>query len=180
MTVISFTIRCADGHRFEGWFRDNAAYDGQVAAGALACPVCGSTAVEKAPMAPAIARHRGRAEASPPPSPAGEAPAAPNGEKSVQMGQRLAPTDAPQVPPAARERLVELMTAWRAEMKRIRAHVEENADYVGDRFADEALAIHYGEKERRDIYGEATEAETERLNEEGVSFARIPWLPKDN
>ncbi|MEQ9813589.1 MAG: DUF1178 family protein [Azospirillaceae bacterium] len=179
--MISFTIRCADGHRFEGWFRDNAAYDGQVAAGALACPVCGSTAVEKAPMAPAIARHRGRAEAAPstPPT-AGDMATAPNGEKSVQMGSQPTPDQTPRIPARSRERLAELMGAWRAEMKRIRAHVEENADYVGDRFADEALAIHHGEKEGRDIYGEATEAETERLTEEGVSFARIPWLPKDN
>ena len=40
--------------------------------------------------------------------------------------------------------------------------------------------IHFGETEHRDIYGEATDEEAEELEEEGVEFARIPWLPTEN
>ena len=43
---------------------------------------------------------------------------------------------------------------------------------------EEARRIHHGEVERRDIYGEATDDEARELNEEGVEFARIPWLPR--
>jgi hypothetical protein len=52
--MILFDLRCKDGHGFEAWFRDSAAYDDQVAAGDIACPVCGATEVSKALMAPAV------------------------------------------------------------------------------------------------------------------------------
>jgi hypothetical protein len=67
-----------------------------------------------------------------------------------------------------------------AEMRRklieLRHHVEQNCDHVGDRFAEEARKIHYGEVEKRDIYGAATDQEAHELKEEGVSFGRIPWI----
>ncbi len=53
--MILFNLRCANGHDFEAWFRDGAAYENRVA-GELTCPVCGDTAVAKAPMAPRIGR----------------------------------------------------------------------------------------------------------------------------
>ena len=52
--MILFDLRCKDGHGFEAWFRDSTAYEDQVAAGDLACPVCGSAEVSKALMAPAV------------------------------------------------------------------------------------------------------------------------------
>jgi hypothetical protein len=52
--MILFDLRCKDGHGFEAWFRDGAAYDDQVAAGDIACPVCGAAEVSKALMAPAV------------------------------------------------------------------------------------------------------------------------------
>ena len=52
--MILFDLRCKDGHAFEAWFRDGAAYEDQAAAGDLACPVCGSVEVTKALMAPAL------------------------------------------------------------------------------------------------------------------------------
>ena len=52
--MILFDLRCKDGHAFEAWFRDGAAYEDQAAAGDLACPVCGSAEVSKALMAPAV------------------------------------------------------------------------------------------------------------------------------
>jgi hypothetical protein len=72
----------------------------------------------------------------------------------------------------------------RAEVMRelvdLRRKVEENCDYVGNRFAEEARRIHYGEVEERGIYGEATEAETTELKEEGIEVGRIPWVPTTN
>ena len=56
----------------------------------------------------------------------------------------------------------------------IRKEIEEKCDYVGDKFADEARAIHYGEKEERAIYGEASAKEAVELQEEGVSIAPLP------
>ncbi|MEN8198133.1 MAG: DUF1178 family protein, partial [Pseudomonadota bacterium] len=69
-----------------------------------------------------------------------------------------------------------------AEMRRmlteLRSHVEENSDYVGEEFAEEARKIHYGETEERNIYGEATEDQADELTEEGIKIGRIPWLPR--
>jgi hypothetical protein len=62
----------------------------------------------------------------------------------------------------------------------LREEVEENCDYVGDGFAEEARRIHYGETEEHDIYGEATDQETSELDEEGVDFFRLPFPRRRN
>lgn len=56
----------------------------------------------------------------------------------------------------------------------LRQEIEENCDYVGDEFAEEAKRIHFGKTEERGIYGEATEEEAEELDDDGVEFFRIP------
>ena len=56
----------------------------------------------------------------------------------------------------------------------IRKDIEDKCDYVGDKFADEARAIHYGEKEERGIYGKATLEEATELQDEGVTIAPLP------
>ena len=58
---------------------------------------------------------------------------------------------------------------------KLQKDVEENCDYVGDKFADEARAIHYGEAKERGIFGEATEQEATDLFEEDIPVYRIPW-----
>jgi len=136
--MISFNLRCQDGHVFEAWFKDGATFDSQAAAKEVVCPICGDRDIVKAPMAPNIVRPRDHAE--------------------------------------ARRRA--FMTAMQERLAELRAHIEGNFDYVGDRFAEEARKIHYGETERRDIYGEASDAEAKELEEEGIAFARIPWLPR--
>ena len=62
---------------------------------------------------------------------------------------------------------------------RVRRHVEDNFDYVGDTFAREARAIHEGRSEERGIYGEATPEETRALVEDGVPVAPLPQVPPD-
>ena len=66
-----------------------------------------------------------------------------------------------------------------AEMKALSAKMRENADYVGDKFAEEARKIHFGETETRGIYGEATLDEAKSLAEDGVGFMPIPVFPED-
>ncbi len=63
-------------------------------------------------------------------------------------------------------------------LRELRRKVEENCDYVGPGFAEEARKIHYGETDARNIYGETSDGEAEALHEEGVSFRRIPWAPR--
>ena len=68
----------------------------------------------------------------------------------------------------------------RQKLKEIRQHVEDNCDYVGAQFAEEARKIHYGEEEARGIYGETSDDEAKALEDEGVAVQRIPWLPREN
>ena len=62
-------------------------------------------------------------------------------------------------------------------VRKVRRHVEENFDYVGDTFAREARAIHEGKSEERSIYGEATPTEVKKLVEDGVPVAPLPPEP---
>jgi hypothetical protein len=62
-------------------------------------------------------------------------------------------------------------------LRAMQRHIESNFDHVGRRFPEEARKIHYGEAEKRNIYGEATRAEAKELVDEGVKVSAIPWLP---
>jgi len=58
--MIQFTLKCADGHRFDSWFQSAAAFDKLHAAGMVSCAICGNTQVEKAIMAPRVQASRSR------------------------------------------------------------------------------------------------------------------------
>lgn len=60
----------------------------------------------------------------------------------------------------------------------LREEIEKNSDYVGPRFAEEARRIHYGESNKRSIYGEASGRDAQELHEEGVPITAIPWIPR--
>jgi hypothetical protein len=158
--MIRFSLRCDNGHEFDSWFKDGAAYDRMAAAGLVECPACGDTRVAKALMTPAIAKLRGakgRPE-TPAPAPAVQAPAA----------------------PAARAAAGPLPAQVLALLQRMRAEIERSCDYVGADFAEEARRIHHGEAEARGIYGEASDEEAEALREEGIAVARLPWVPRSD
>lgn len=66
-----------------------------------------------------------------------------------------------------------------AQLRALSRKMRENADYVGDRFAEEARKIHFGEADPRGIYGEATLEEARALAKDGVDFMPIPIFPDD-
>ncbi len=70
---------------------------------------------------------------------------------------------------AQKERAVAMAAA-----QKVREHIKENFDYVGDKFADEARKMHAGETEHRAIWGEATPEEVRELAEEGVPASPLP------
>jgi len=63
-------------------------------------------------------------------------------------------------------------------IKTIREHVEKNSDYVGDRFASEARAMHEGDMPHRSIYGEVKPDEAKKLAEDGVPAVPLPFVPR--
>jgi len=66
-----------------------------------------------------------------------------------------------------------ILGKWRE----VQRHIETHFDHVGRQFPEEARKIHYGEVEKRSIYGEATRAEAKELVEEGIKVGQVPWLP---
>ena len=149
--MIVYDLTCPDGHVFEAWFKDSAAFDRQRRARQVACAVCGSMKIRKAPMGPRVARS--------------VKPIAAKADNSASY---------------ANDPSVERAQQLQAELAKLRDHVEKNCDYVGEQFAEEARKIHYGESEARGIYGEATEKQASELTDEGVKIARVPWLPRRN
>lgn len=140
--MIKYRLVCSEKHEFEGWFRSSDAFETQAACGSLSCPICASTAVAKAVMAPAIAKHRSKSVARSQPSP---------------------------------ERQREIFAA----LRKLREEVEARSTDVGDRFAEEARKIHFGETEERVVHGEATLDDVRSLVQDGVPVLPLPRLPKD-
>jgi hypothetical protein len=153
--MIRYALHCDSGHSFESWFQTSAAFDSQRKRGLVTCPVCDSAKVEKAIMAPRIARKdKTKSADMPAPAPAPEA-----SSETLVMA------------PQERELL--------AKLKELRDHVVSNADNVGKKFPEEARKMHYGDIEHRAIYGEASPDEARELIEEGVDVAPLPVLPGD-
>jgi hypothetical protein len=151
--VIRFTLVCEAAHSFESWFRDGAAYDEQRERGLLTCPACGSLKVEKAIMAPQVARKDREA-----------APREPASEASA---------------PAPVALLTPEQTQLRTKLRELRELMTQNSDNVGDKFAQEARRMHFGEIEHRAIHGEANHEEVSALLEDGVEVMPLPGLPED-
>ena len=96
-----------------------------------------------------------------------------SGVRKQIMAPAVAGTRAKGAPDAPAPMKAMMMEA----MSRVRQHVEDNFDYVGDSFAREARAIHEGRSEDRGIYGEATPKEVKALVDDGVNVAALPPPP---
>jgi hypothetical protein len=173
--MIRYALNCTDGHVFESWFQNSAAFDKQKKRGLVTCPICGSGKVEKAIMAPQLMRtdvERPAVPMLPPPSP--PPPSNPQAATSAT---------APMLPVPAGKSSVAIMSRQerelRQKLKELRDHVTKNANYVGPRFPEEARKMHYGEVEHRSIYGEASPDDAKALHEEGIEFHPLPILPDD-
>lgn len=147
--MIKYTLVCEKKHEFESWFAGSEAYDKQAKRGLVTCPACGTAKVEKAIMAPRLSGVRKGKK------PASESPAA-----SVAM-----------ISPQEQE--------LRTKLKELREHITKNADYVGQKFPEEARKMHYGDAEHRSIYGEATLEAAKELHDEGIELHALPVLPDE-
>lgn len=156
--MIVFDLECrTSGHRFEGWFSSSQDYADQLARGYLTCPQCGSAAVDKAPMAPSIGRKGNQMSDA---APAGQDPAIP--AKPQPMRSAAVP-----MPPEAVRMMQALATMQAEALKQSR--------WAGDSFAEEARAMHYGERDVEPIHGQATLAEAKELLDEGIEVAPLPF-----
>jgi hypothetical protein len=154
--MITFDLTCRPGgHRFEGCFGSSDDYARQQERGLVACPQCGSADVIKAPMAPNVARKGNQGASLPVPVPV-DAPAA----KPQPMSKGALPPEA-----------VKMMQA----LATMQAKALEQSRWVGESFAEDARAMHYGEREVEQIHGQATMQEAEELIDEGIAVAPLPF-----
>ena len=155
--MIVFDLECREhGHGFEGWFGSSNDFADQQQAGLLSCPRCGSADVIKAVMAPAIGRK--------------------GNQLPVPASTRREPTDGAALPvpvtsPALPPEAIRMMQG----LAKMQAKVLERSRWVGESFAEDARAMHYGERDHESIHGEATRAEAEALIEEGIHIAPLPF-----
>ncbi|MEM1286188.1 MAG: DUF1178 family protein [Cohaesibacteraceae bacterium] len=185
--MISFRLSCENGHPFEGWFRGSDDFTAQSDKGLLSCPVCGSTKVEKALMAPNVSTARGKEKAAQEvrqaiaqahAAVAAEDQAASSPSKPVD-GEVLGGVPAATAPVVAMKDLPEPVKAYREAVRKLRGEVEASSEDVGRRFVDEARKMHYGEAEERAIRGEASLEDAAALDEEGIDVFVLPTLPED-
>lgn len=151
--MIRYDLICEKGHEFDAWFSDSVAYDKQRKRGLVECAHCSSIKIEKQLMAPNI------------------------GSKGNRSSDVAVPAAAPQQMVAGQ--VDPRMQMMMQMVREFRKHVTENAENVGDKFADEARKIHYKETEARGIYGQATPDQAQELLEEGIEVHAIPILPED-
>lgn len=142
-----FNLQCSAHHLFEGWFASEEDYTSQVDRGLLECPLCADKTIQKLPSAPRL--NFGAVQA-------------PQAANSAQK-QAVVTGDPAQA----------LQAAYLQLARRIVSETED----VGERFAEEARKIHYGETEERGIRGQASREETEALMDEGIAVMPLP-LPE--
>lgn len=145
--MIVYDLTCPEGHRFEGWFGSSGDFAAQQKRGLVACPHCGSTAIAKAPMSPAV------------------------GRKGNQVADRVPVETRPMsnapMPPEVVKALEKLAEAQAQALK--------DSRWVGDKFAERSRAMHYGESAQETIHGEATMEEARDLLDEGIPVAPLPF-----
>jgi len=145
-------LQCAHQHGFEGWFASEDDFAHQLSHGLVSCPMCGDAQIQKMLSAPRLNLRTGREDklsATTPVDAAG----------SVELG----------LPAAGTQLQAQLLKA----MRQVLAQTED----VGERFADQARAMHHGEIDQRNIRGRTTPEVAMELIEEGIDVLPLPAMP---
>lgn len=156
--MIVYDLECRSGpHRFEGWFKSSEDFARQQERGLVSCPHCGSAEVGKAIQAPRLSR-KGNQLA--------ESPARPQ--------QPSKPVEAPTATVASAPLPAEAVEVIR-KLAQMQAEALKSSRYVGKNFAEDARAMHYGEREAEAIHGQTSASEAQELLEEGIALMPLPF-----
>ena len=140
-------LQCSGQHAFEGWFGSEEDFQQQLERGLIECPYCGQREIQKKLSAPRL-----------------------NLGATEPKASQTQPVVSPPIDDAAREAV---QVAWFNMVREVLAKTED----VGERFAEEARRIHYGEADERGIRGQASREETQALLEEGIAVLPLPVPP---
>ena len=161
--MIVYNLACEHLHLFEGWFGSPADFENQRDRGLVECPVCGSNAVERKLHAPRINMGAQQSAAS-----VAKEASESKESTSVTVPAATSPTTMDSGNEIDFGKLREAMATF-AE------NVRESTEYVGEKFAEEARAMHYGEKPHNGIRGRADRETAQELREEGITFQSLPF-----
>lgn len=164
-------LRCSTHHTFEGWFGSEADFQNQLSRGLIECPLCADKGIQKMPSAPRLnfGAHQVPDSAAP----------ATHGQNTLPASTAVAPLKTA----IARDDQAEpggpdaMSLAAQANFLNALRQVVANTEDVGQRFADEARRMHYGEADARSIRGQASNREVVDLLEEGIEVMPLPMLP---
>lgn len=180
--MLVLNLACEAGHGFEGWFGSSSDFESQQQRGLLSCPLCNSAQVRRMPSAPRLNLSSATEPVAPSRSAAGG-----SGGMGVAGSGGTATGSAPaaggpseSAAGASAEGAVAPIDLQRQVMQAVR-QILANTEDVGERFAEEARRIHYGESEARGIRGQATPDEAQALAEEGIDVVTlaVPGALKD-
>jgi hypothetical protein len=146
-------LQCGQSHSFEGWFASEDDFQSQLSRSLVACPLCADTGIVKLPSAPRL--NLGAAA-----EPALARATSPENQLAVSGFES---SDSHK--PSSAEQAVFLNA-----MREVLANTED----VGERFADEARSMHYGDSESRSIRGQASMQEAADLADEGIEVMALP------
>lgn len=159
--MIVFDLQCGPlGHRFEGWFGSSTDYEDQQARGLVSCPMCGTGDVSKAVMAPAVGR---------------------KGNQLVAQTAKPDLSDHVPAQPIANTPLPPEAVAMLKAVAAMQTEALKSSKWVGEKFTEDARAMHYGEKDVAPIHGRATFQQAQELAEEGIPVAPVlvPVIPPE-
>ncbi|MDP2016612.1 DUF1178 family protein [Hydrogenophaga sp.] len=148
-------LQCAHQHEFEGWFGSEDDFVSQLGRGLVTCPMCGDAHIDKKLSAPRLNLRSGRHGAD-------ATGAAASAGAVVAMSNHATNSE---------------LAALQARMLKALREVVAQTEDVGERFADEARAMHSGETEHRNIRGQASPQEALAMLEEGIEVIALPMLP---
>lgn len=184
--MIIFDLICAHNHIFEGWFSSSKDYETQKEKKLLLCPSCGSEDIKKSIMAPNIGLKTNQKKISPQQSLQQSAPqsmtqAAPHiashtEAQPIAADSKPDPSDAP----ITNQNKAAIEEAAKA-LAKVQEEALKDSIWVGTKFSQEARSMHYGEADKRQIHGHATQKEAHELQEEGIEIAALPlpYIPPD-
>jgi len=138
-------LRCSNGHGFEGWFASDDEFMEQNGSGLLQCPLCADSVIKRLPTAPRLNL---------------------SGARGNESAERALAT----MPAATDAQTNDMQALWLKAVRHVLAHTED----VGERFAEEARRIHYGEAPQRGIRGQVDAEQRDQLIDEGIEIIALP------
>lgn len=155
--MIVFDLKCAGDHVFEAWFASSSAFNDQAQRGLLMCPVCGSSDVGKAVMAPNVA--------------------AKSNQRSLPAVREEAPAPVMSAPSPEAQAMAEMMRKVAA----MQAEAIKQSTWVGKDFERQARAMDAGEQDHAAIHGQVDAEQARALLEDGIGVMPllIPVVPPE-